>query len=348
MNLSATIQNIARNRALQHVLFWVLSFYVLMRIFAYSDEWATVDLVYTLLFHFSIWLPVYVNLLWLIPSFLRTGKYALYLMLLAVFAIIGIIINLFTFNYLSDILFPGYYFIAYYGFWEIAQFILVYLIATTLIKLSKGWFQNLEIQGKLSRLEQEKSTAELSALKSQVNPHFLFNSLNNLYSLALDKDERTPDIILRLSQTMRYLLYESNAGFVPLEKEMEHLDNFVEMQKLRVGEKVKITFVVEGKPGGKQVAPLLFLPILENGFKHGVKGETENAFISIHLQIADHQLVLKTENNKGTVDEVEKGQGGFGLENLRRRLNLIYPGKHRLEITDGIHSFTVVLEIDLT
>lgn len=348
MTFPAFLKNIARNSVLQHTLFWVLSFYVLVRLFAYSDEITTVDLIYTFLFHFSVWVAVYVNLLWLIPSYLRTGKYGVYFLLLIVFAIIAVGVNLLTFNYLSDLLFPGYYFIAYYGFWNILQFILVYMVVTTLIKLSKGWFQYLETQGKLSRLEQEKSTAELSALKSQVNPHFLFNSLNNLYSLALDKDARTPDIILRLSQTMRYLLYESNADFVPLEKEIEHLANFVEMQRLRVGGQVKIDFTVAGEPAEKQVAPLLFLPLVENGFKHGVKGETEGAFIFIHLQILDNQLVFKTENNKGTVDEVEKGEfRGVGLQNLRRRLDLIYPGKHRLDITDGISTFTVTLQLDL-
>ncbi len=342
------IKKIARNRMLQHVLFWALSFYVLMRLFAYSDEVATVDIIYTFLFHFSIWLAVYVNLNVLIPAYLKARKYGLYFLLLTIITILSIGLNLLTFNYLSDLLFPGYYFIAYYGFWEISEFIIAYIVITSLIKLSKGWFRYWEMQEKLRRLEQEKSAAELSALKSQVNPHFLFNSLNNLYSLALDKDERTPGIILRLSQTMRYLLYESNADFVPLEKEIEHLTNYVEMQRLRVGEKAQISFEVAGNPTDKQVAPLLFLPLVENGFKHGIKGETEGAFIKILLQILDNQLVLKTENNKGTVDDVEKGQysGGVGLQNLRRRLDLLYPGKHHLEITDGINTFTVVLKIN--
>ena len=333
----------------QHLLFWAVSFYVLMRLFAYSDKVGTVDFIYTFLFHFSLWVAVYVNLFWLIPTYLRTKKYGLYFLFIALLVFISISINLLTFNYLSDFIFPGFYFIAYYGFWEIAEFILAYIVITTLIKLSKGWFRYLETKDELQRLETEKTAAELSALKSQVNPHFLFNSLNNLYSLALDNDERTPGIILRLSQTMRYLLYESNADFVPLEKEIEHLTNFVEMQKLRVGEKASISFTLEGDPAGKQVAPLLFLPLVENGFKHGIKGETEGAFIKIFLQILDNQLVLKTENNKGTVDEVvqDPHSSGVGLQNLRRRLALLYPNKHHFEIMDGISTFTVVLKIDL-
>lgn len=343
------LKKITQNRLLQHGLFWAFSFFVLLRIFAYSEEVAAVDLIYTFLFHLSIWPAVYLNLIWLFPNYLQKGKYWLYVLLLIVLVYLSIGLNLLIFNYLSDFLFPGYYFIAYYEVWEIAQFIVAYLVITSLIKLSKSWFKYLEIQDKLRRLESEKSAAELNALRSQVNPHFLFNSLNNLYSLALDKDERTPGIILRLSDMMRYLLYESNADFVPLEKEIAHLHNYVEMQKLRVGEKAKIGFEITGKTEDKQVAPLLFLLLVENGFKHGIKGDTTGAFMNIQLEASDNQLIFKTENNKGAVDDVEKGQysGGVGLENLRRRLNLLYPGKHQLVITDGIHTFTAVLKIQL-
>jgi len=343
------LNKIARNRPLQHGLFWVFSFYLLARLFAYADEITKVGVIYTFLFHLPLLLAVYVNLGWLIPHFLRSKKYVVYVLLLIGSMFLSAGFNLLIFNHLCDILFPGYYFIAYYSFWEIMQFVAAYIVISSLIKLSKTWFKYREIQDQLQRLETEKTAAELSALKSQVNPHFLFNSLNNLYSLALDQDQRTPGIILRLSQTMRYLLYESNADFVPLAKEVEHLHNFVEMQRLRVGERASISFEVQGEVGEKQVAPLLFLPLVENGFKHGIKGDTAGAFIKIHLQITDNQLVFKTENNKGTVDEVVKDNesGGVGLENLRRRLKLLYPGKHHLEITDGIATFTVVLKIEL-
>lgn len=348
MHIRNLINKTVQNRLVQHLLFWAVSFYVLMQLFAYSEEIAKVDVIYTLLFHLSIWMAVYLNLSWLIPIYFKAEKYGLYFLLLTVTICISIAFNLLTFNYLSDILFPGYYFIDYYGFWEISQFILAFVIVTSLIKLSKSWFKYREMQAQLRRLEAEKNATELSALKSQLNPHFLFNSLNNLYSLALDKDDRTPGLILRLSQTMRYLLYESNANYVPLENEVEHLHNFVEMQRLRVGEKAKISFEVQGESGKKQIAPLLFLPIVENGFKHGIKGDTEGAFINMQLQVLDNQVIFKAENNKGIVDDVEYGQysGGVGLENLRRRLNLLYPDKHCLELIDGINTFTVELKIE--
>jgi len=348
VNWKKRIQATARNRIVQHLLFWAVAFYVLARIFSYSDEIGKVEVIYTFLFSFSLFLAVYPNLLWLIPRFLSTGQYVLYFLLLALNAVASVGLNLLTFNHLSDIIFPGYYFIAYYDFWDIMQFVAVFIIVTSLIKLSKGWFQNLEIQRRLSQLEQEKARAELTALKAQINPHFLFNSLNNLYSLALEGDVQTPDILLRLSDMMRYQLYETNAQKVPLAKEVEHLRNYVEMQKLRVGERVRISFNQMGEVGNLLVAPLLFLPLVENGFKHGVKGETNDSFIDISISVEDRRLMFKVNNNKGEVDETGPlNFKGVGLQNLRRRLELIYPGKHSFTVEDDLHTFTAVLKIDL-
>ncbi|HMQ47591.1 MAG TPA: histidine kinase [Saprospiraceae bacterium] len=343
------LQHFVQNRWLFHLLFWAFSFYVLAKLFAYDSTITTVDWIYTMLFHLSIWMAVYPNLLWLIPRFLQTGKILLYVLLMAVVILLAVGFNFLTFNFLSDLIFPGYYFIAYYGFWEIVQFIAVYVVVTSLLKLSKGWFKYLEAQRQFDRLHREKLDAELSALKSQVNPHFLFNSLNNLYSLALDQDKRTPAIILRLSDMMRYLLYESNVPTVPLSKELEHLQNYVEMQRLRVGDQADIRFEIKGSAAGKEVAPLLFLPLVENGFKHGIKGETKGAFIFMHLKIEDNQVVFKIENNKGIVDEVEnRPTKGVGLQNLRRRLELIHQGQYELEVTDGIKRFMVILKVPLS
>jgi sensor histidine kinase YesM len=349
LNWTHKIQTAARNRILQHLLFWAMAFYVLARIFSYSDEIGQVEVIYTFLFMFSLLLAVYPNLLWLIPRFLSTGQYGSYFFLLALNAVAAAGLNLLTFNHLSDIIFPGYYFITYYNFWDIMQFVGVFIIVSSLIKLSKGWFQNLEIQRRLHQLEREKSDAELHALKAQINPHFLFNSLNNLYSLALEGDAQTPDILLRLSDMMRYQLYETNVSRVSLGKELEHLRNFMEMQKLRVGEQVNIAFELSGDTSELEVAPLLFLPLVENGFKHGVKGETKGAFITVSCHLNARHLMFKVENNKGQVDEVERGGfNGVGLQNLRRRLDLIYPGKYELTITDGIKVFTAILKLDLT
>ena len=343
-----SLEKIIRNSWVQHGLFWFFSFYILWRLFAYSKDVEWVDVIYTFLFHLSIVFVVYVNLRLLIPHYLQKKRFFVYFSFLGSLILMGIGVNMLTFNWLADIVFPGYYFIDYYSFSDILEFIAAYLFLTSLLKFSKSWFRQLETQQKISLLETEKLDAEIGALKAQVNPHFLFNSLNNLYSLSLDNDKRTPGIILRLSEMMRYLLYETNVEKVSLGKEIEHLDNFIEMQELRVGEGADIRFVKKGNTDGINVAPLLFLPLVENGFKHGIKGNTEGAFIHISLHVTDEEIEFKLENKKGEVDEMlNKKNSGVGLENLRRRLELIYPEKHRLDITDGIQVFAATLKINL-
>lgn len=344
-----TLSKIIQSRWILHLAFWILSFYILVRFFSYSDELSTVYWVYTFLFHLSIWAAVYPNLLWLIPKYLRAGRYGFYGLLLIGLALFGVGVNYLIFNWLAQFLFPDFYFISYYTFWEILQFMVVYLAVTTLLKLSKGWFRYLRTERKMEQLEREKLDAELSALRSQVNPHFLFNSLNNLYSLALDQDHRTPDLILRLSKMMRYVLYETNVPTVPLEKEIEHLQNFVEMQRLRVGEQVEIKFTVSGNTEDVEVAPLLFLPLVENAFKHGIKGETENAFLRANLQVTDAQVIFEVANNQGEIDETAPSSArGVGLKNLRRRLDLLYPKQHEFKVLGGETIFTAKLKINRT
>ena len=343
------LEKTIRNRWVQHCLFWILSFYILWRLFAYSDEVEQVDIIYTFLFHLTLVFVVYVNLRFLIPKYLQKKRYLIYSFFLGLLILVGIGFNMATFNWLADILFPGFFFIDYYSFSDILEFIVAYLFISSLLKFSKSWFRQLEAQQKINFLEKEKVAAEMGALKAQVNPHFLFNSLNNLYSLSLDNDKRTPGIILRMSEMMRYLLYESNVEKVLLSKEVEHLDNFIEMQELRVGEQADIQFHKKGNFENIYVAPLLFLPLLENGFKHGVKGNTEGAFIHVALEVDGDEIVFKVENNKGEVDEIlNEKNSGVGLENLRRRLELIYPEKHSLDTLDGINTFSTVLKIKLT
>ncbi len=342
------IEKLIRNTWVQHSLFWALSFYVLLSMFAYSDELAAVDYIYTLLFHLSLVGVVYLNLRLWIPIVLEQRNYLLYAVILAATACAGVFFNIFTFNYLADVFFPGYYFIESYGFKEILKFVIVYLAVSSLLKFSKSWFRQIETQQKMNRLAREKKDAEMGALISQISPHFLFNSLNNLYSLSLENDQRVPGIILRISEMMRYLLYETNSNTVLLEKEIEHLKNFIDLQELRVGEQVGVTFEIFGDPGSVKVAPLLFLPLVENAFKHGVKANTGNAFVKILLEVSNEFVVFNIENNKGEIDEIIKNKkGGFGLDNLRRRLDFSYPSKHQLKVLDGVNRFSVFMKLKL-
>jgi LytS/YehU family sensor histidine kinase len=257
-------------------------------------------------------------------------------------------LNLWFFDHLVDKIFTEYYFISYYEFIDIVQFFLIYISTTSLLKLSRGWFQLAKTEEKLALANRKQLEAELKVLKSQINPHFLFNSLNNLYSLALKQDAQTPEVILQLSESMRYIIYECKEDRVSLEKEIAFLKNYIELQRLRSSVETKIEFGVQGNPSNLKVAPLLFIPFIENGFKHGVKGDTNSGFIKIQLEITDQNILLQVKNNKGIVDEVSLEEGkGIGLENVSQRLQLIYPNTHELKVIDGEQDFEIQLRINL-
>ena len=227
-------------------------------------------------------------------------------------------------------------------------FLLVYIIITSLLKLSKSWFLVSGLQKELLEKEKQKTEVELKALKAQINPHFFFNTLNSIYSMALDKDERLPGTVLQLSDLMRYFLYESKDNFVPLEKELAVADNYIALQKIRSGEQLSIEIIKQGEVNGQKIAPLLLITFLENAFKHGAKGSSGNTFIRIDIKVEKNKLNFTVENNKGLIDEVNTGDhNGLGLENVKRQLELLYPGKHLLNIKDQSDRFVVGLQLSL-
>ena len=178
-------------------------------------------------------------------------------------------------------------------------------------------------------LQAEKGKAELALLKSQINPHFFFNTLNNLYGLVVEKSEKAPAVVLKLSDMMRYTIYEGREEFVSLKDEIDYLENYIELHKIRYQKKVNIVFNYEVAKE-VQVAPLLFIILLENAFKHGVERLTENAYIHLNLQTFDEELLFSIENNFDIIPA--NPHKGIGLENLKKRLEHTYPNQHELLI----------------
>jgi sensor histidine kinase YesM len=252
-------RKITRNKAVQHALFWMFSFWFLLQFFAYSNEINKTDWIYAGLFHLPLILAVYINLRLLIPKLLNGEKYLLY----SAFAVLLILFTAwflqFTFEVLTDYIFPEYYFISYYEMVDYVKFGVAYLGLTSLLKLSKGWFELYETKQLLEQLKSEKLQTELSALKGQINPHFLFNSLNSIYSLSIDNEPITPKFILKLSDVLRYMIYEANVEKVPLKKEIIYLENYVELQRLRVDEQANVKFEIKGKIKDQKIAPLLLI-----------------------------------------------------------------------------------------
>lgn len=339
---------ILRQRWLQHLLFWGAAWYLLLHLFASSSTLMPIDYIYTSVFLATLALCVNTNLFIFIPLFLARQRYLIYGFLLLISIAFYAWLNMLTFSRFIDYILPGYYFISYYDYSDLLKFFVVFTLITTLLKLSKGWFLLMDARNKLARLEKEHAQAELDTLKGQINPHFLFNCLNTLYSLVLKKSATAPEMILRLSGFLRYLLYETSAGRVDLAKEISYMQDYVELQKLRSGDQASISFQVTGEPAGKKIAPLLFLPLVENSFKHGIKGETGRTFVDILFSAGMSEIEFRARNNKGSADDVPMNElRGIGLGNLRKRLEYLYPGRFILETRDEGNVFFVKLIVPL-
>jgi sensor histidine kinase YesM len=203
-------------------------------------------------------------------------------------------------------------------------------------------------QQRLLKLEEEKKSMELKVLKNQLNPHFLFNTLNNLYALTLKKDDKAPEVIAKLSEILDFVLYRCNEDFVSIEKEITLIENYIALEKLRYSEnRLNISFTKDIHESNK-ISPLIILTFIENAFKHGVINETEKAIVHMNLETKKEQIIFSIENTKPqneTARRSDKSQ--IGLENVRKQLDLLYPKKHQLEIDETQTKFNVKLSLNL-
>lgn len=202
----------------------------------------------------------------------------------------------------------------------------------------------LKIYLRLKKTQEEKTLAELSFLRTQVNPHFLFNSLNSIYSLALVKSDQAPEAIATLSDMMRYVLNENEENWVSLEKEINYVKDYIELQKLRITGATTVEFKINGDYKQKQIAPLILIPFIENAFKYGINPNHKST-ISIQIDIKEKQLEMQVKNEKVAVQH--DATSGLGIKNVMSRLNLIYPNSHNLEITENSNNYQVKLNINL-
>lgn len=333
---------------IQHIAFWSMSFFIFLRVFKTGDAAIKVDYIYALLFHATLLPAVYINLQWLLPRFAYIRRWVLYLFFACLVVACFSWLNFMFFQDWSKYVLKQYFFISYFTWPEVILFFVVYVAITSLLKLSKSWFTIIELQRRLLESEKEKVQMELKALKSQVNPHFFFNTLNGIYSMSLAKDERLPQTVLQLSHLMRYLLYEAKEDMVPLEKEWQVLQDYISLQKIRSENNLYIEQKLEGEIQDQQVAPLLLITFLENAFKHGTKISDEKAKINLIVKVNGHDFNFILKNSKGQPSEmIESDHKGLGLENAKRRLELLYPGKYQLNISEDPQNFIVNLHLQI-
>ncbi len=289
---------------------------------------------------------VYVNLHYLIPKYLSKSHLLWYLCLLILVAVLITPIKTLVYYllYSND---PGIqnYFILHQASLFLSTFFVG--IISTAYKISSDWVFH---QREVIELEHRTLESELNFLKSQINPHFLFNTLNNLYALTLKKSDKAPEIVLRLSEMMRYMLYECNERRVTLEKEIKYLQNYLELEKLRQGKKMDISFSFDGEFNNKKIAPLMFIPFVENCFKHGASNQITEGYVDVTIKSINDEVSLTARNSKVSSLPSFAGRaksGGIGLTNIRKRLSLLYQDKHLLEVEDEPNDYTVKLLINL-
>ena len=336
-----------------HFTFWLASISILTLIFYfYADKFSLNLVEKAIVTNIGFALAVYVNLYILIPRFLKQKNYIFYIFWLILILTVSSLFIQFLFIYplknalsiadsynkFNPNLHSAYFFVtlAYVGF-------------TSFLRFIKDWLSLQDLNLKLSKIEQQKLEAELKTLKGQLNPHFLFNSLNNIYSLALIKSDKVPDLILKLSDLMRHIIYESRENFISLEKEIEFVDNFVALQKIRTSENTQIEYVIDGIIPSARIAPLLFEPFIDNAFKHGLPGSESADHISIKISFPQHdELNFSIENNYIDSSGWNKKNSGIGISNVRKRLELLYqPNEYKLTIKRENHLHSVSLWLKL-
>lgn len=369
--MSSTLQKILkalRSRVARNIYLWALMLYLVLNMninnerelhygIIQSPWYAPFIIIGTLLQAILL----YTNNLVLAPRFLSRKKYGLY------FLLAGLLVTVISVAYTIGVKLAGYYFdvnhVQQIGFvsapvtkgWSVGDILddtATYLAGNIMWVLifTMAWYMNdYYKQQQLAEEARKKQTeTELNFLKSQINPHFLFNTLNNLYGLALKKADNAPDAILKLSSILRYLLYESNIDKVSYEKEKEVIYAYIELELLRLSDDNKLRFLVTADRD-YSIPPLLWLPVLENLFKHGTRYISDNIEGSFNFAIANNELtIICTNKYKGaskvaTADKV----GGIGLTNLRKRLELLYPCKHHINETKTEDTYTISINISL-
>lgn len=333
-------------RVMYHTLGWLV--YILFFLWYQGVTWNSLAFVLsnevTKLLFLSI--GVYFNILYLIPTYLSEKKYISYVFLMLITGVLITPIEVFVlFFKLSNA--PDYQLQIVENQLSLYIFNIFAITTSTLLKIVSDWLRHQRVQ---KELERRNLRSELDFLRTQINPHFLFNTLNSLYALTLKKSDDAPEIVIKLSDMMRYMLYESNEERVPLAKEIEYMQHYVDLEMLRFGKKADINFEIIGDVNTQIIAPLLFQTFLENSFKHGLANAIERGYVNFNLSVNDNLLHLDLKNTKPpTLPKTEKDtkSSGIGLVNVRRRLELLYKNKYELIIKQDKISYSVHLTIQL-
>jgi len=338
-----------------HMAFWLASVLLMLFFLYFNENKVHLDheiMIKAIIPNLGFALGVYINIYILIPRLLKQKNYIFYIFwLIVLLTISSLTIQLLLIFPLRRILNFGEAFNSFNTNLHSAYFFatLIYVAFTSFLKFVKDWLSMQDLNLKLAKIEHQKLEAELKTLKGQLNPHFLFNSLNNIYSLALIKSDKVPELILKLSDLMRHIIYESKENYISLDKELEFVTNFVALQKIRTPEHATIKFNLKGDIPNAHIAPLLFEPFIDNAFKHGLPNTEKIDFIKIEFDFdIPGYLIFTIENNFEKIEHWDNRNSGIGIENVKKRLKLLYnKEEYQLKVEKSEQIFSVLLRLKL-
>lgn len=348
------LSNDPRPRLGRHILFWTVAwiFQGLIYGFMYPDAFEEKTAFLVSFSESLMYLPMHMVLGYsiiyvILPTFIYREKYW--------FGIAGVVLMIFVTAMLSPIVlmyviepfreaigYPSKSRSVFYSFMGGLRGALTVSGFFVAIKLVKQWYLK---KTENERLEKEKLRAELELLKGQLHPHFMFNTLNSIYAMALTNSTQTAGAILKLSNLMRYMIAECNTPCISLEKEIQVIRTYMDLEKTRLGDRLDHSVSIEGEISNHKIAPLLLLPFVENSFKHGAYLMEDQAWLSLDIALKDNHFVFKLINGKNK--DVSPPVSGIGLTNVKKRLNLLYPQAHNLRISEDDESYVVTLTLQL-
>lgn len=343
------LKSIFAQRWVYHTLFWtLLSLYNILYFGFLLGNYTQAIFEFTVKFPFYF-LLIYSNIYYFIPRLLLSGRYVEYILCLILGTLISVAIIQTLINHLIYINYCpiGYHPNVLFDPKPTAKrmFDTFSVIGVTSgIKLTKDWINN---QQRIKELEGQSVKNELEFLKSQIQPHFFFNTLNNLYSLTIKKSDLAPEVVVQLSGLMSYILYESDSQETTLKKEVEHIQNYLDLESLRFGKRLHLDFNITGALEQKKLPPLLLLPFIENAFKHGTSHETGVLDLKISMTILNNELLFEVVNPKFDSLSSRKKHKGLGLKNVQRRLDLLYGTTYQLNLQPSETQYAISLHLPL-
>ncbi len=320
-----------------NIILWLFFFCALLFVFSdYPIE--KIDLIYTVSYLITLVPPVLLGLYFFIPKFLKKGKNILFLIIMVTSTLLFALLNIYFHDKFIDFLFPDYYFISYLRSSQTVLLFITIVFLSLFIRLAEDWVY-------FNQKEKATLQLELSVLKNQINPHFLFNALNVLYSLSIKNKEETTQAILQLSDILRYGIYDTDNEKILLSKEIDLVKSFIAFEKNRSAKNADITFEYLFEKD-QEIPPMLLLPLIENAFKHGIKSGVQKPYVHINLEEKNNVLFFQITNNFLRKND-NNDYSGIGLENVKKRLDILFFKKHDFKMTTQNTKFNISLNIEL-